>query len=734
MKHRRRELIKLLAAAGAMPASTRLFAAAPGIERHGSLPLERKGFCVDIAALQGADASITDYSGFGYCPAVDSMLLFGGGHAATPEDVVARFAMSSLAWSADYPATPKATMLMPTSGTALDMTSSYPGIKPGDAGWPRYLTSGRFWRVPGEKPELRPVSRHTYSGFIWSQAVKRMVLPMGNNGICYGFPNSTTGGNVGFYDPVAREWEDTGVAGGPPASAWCEDPVSGVLLGHYEGAFVVYDPRVRKFIRNTQLNAIPYFGYGGNLVYFPPQDKFYYFGRNVDPATGHNHVWEYALDRTAWSPRYTKPAANSQYGSPMDTNAHPMPPTGDTRFVYDAANKLIVGGICQNLVCAFKPLGNNAGEWYQQDAPGIAATIFYCHHYAPTQDAHFTLAHVASGVRTFAFRWDSAKAVKCGGTAPAVVPGSSSSSVKADGIARDVAHDLDLARHPDVIGYVDFSSIARVNADLGRSNVWMPGRPWYANTRQPDGSNFCVANPEFSTEHGLHFMRFEGTQRLIAAYLWAGKGVRHAFARYVLVIEPDVPQYMTELGVKLPGLAGAYEDTIIHPPHAGKVTFSWRMEHGPKDRLSVRDYLYDGASGGGYGDIRDYGVLFPVGVPVVVEQELDVDKQQGRIWIDGVHVGERRVVTDVDIEMLFINVYHGGMGFATRPIHYRLAAACLARSYIGPPKELLAALQASPLTVPASSAQTTSAPNEPGPDWVPTSPYIRDNPRFGIRK
>lgn len=724
MKVSRRDVIRYAIAAGALPGSSRILAAVQGTGRlrPPSLPLDDRGFCVDVGPLAGAERSITDYSGFGYCPAVDAMLLFGGGHAATPEDVVLRFPMSSLAWSADYPPTPKATMLTPTSGTTLDMKSAYPGIKPGDAGWPRYLTAGRFWRVPGQLPALRPVSRHTYSGFVWSHAINRMILPIGNNGVCDGFPNSTTAGNIGEYDPVTRSWEDTGQPGGPAAAAWCEDPVSGMVIGHLEGAFVVYDPRTRRFVNNRQLNAVPNFGYGANVVYYPPSDTFYYFARNVDAAVGYNHVWEYALDRLAWVPRYTKPLANPLYGSPMDTNWHPTPPGTDTGYAYDAANKLIVGGNCPGLVCAFKPLGQNAGEWYQQEAPGLAPTIFYCHDYAPTLDAHFTLAHAANGVRTFAIRWDSAKAVKCVAPVHAAAAGGANSTA-ANGIAATVERDVALKRHPDVIAYVDFKDVATVNADLGKSNVWLPGKPWYAISTLPDGSRFCVSDPEFSNEHGLNFMRFSGTQRLIAAYLWAGRGVRHAFARYVFVIEPDVPLYITD-GVKLPGLAGEYEDTVIHPPHAGKVTFSWRMEHGPKDRLSVRDYLYDGTSGGGYGNIREYGPVFPVGVPISVEQEVDVDQQRGRVWLNGVPVGERRIVADVDIEMLFLNIYHGGTGFSTRPIHYRLAAACLAKSYIGPPRELLPVL--TPFAAPART--------EPPADGMPTSRYIRDHPRYGIRR
>jgi hypothetical protein len=259
------------------------------------------------------------------------------------------------------------------------------------------------------------------------------------------------------------------------------------------------------------------------------------------------------------------------------------------------------------------------------------------------------------------------------------------------GLASAVLKDADLRDHPDVLAYIEFKDDATVLADLGSSN-WSDSahRAWYAISTLPDGKSFPVSDPEYALYRGLPFMRFSGgnvNNRLIAAHLFAGEGVRHAFCRYVLVIEPDVPLYITD-GVKLPGFAGEYEDTVLHPPHAGSVTFSWRMEHGPKETLSVRDYLYDGTTGSGFGNILEYGRAFPVGVPITIEQELDVDAKKGRVWIDGEMIGERNVVTDVDIEMLFLNIYHGGTRKSTQPVHYRLAAACIATSYIGVPLEL----------------------------------------------
>jgi len=272
-----------------------------------------------------------------------------------------------------------------------------------------------------------------------------------------------------------------------------------------------------------------------------------------------------------------------------------------------------------------------------------------------------------------------------------------------------VARDSDLRNHPEVLAYLEFSSVPTVTADLARSN-WADGghRAWWAISTIQDtwprryaedgtyvvepgaGKQFCVLDPEFYVDRGLPFMRFSGgdvNNRLIAAHLYAGHGIRHAFCRYVLVIEDDVEPNLTD-GVKLPGFEGEYEDTVLHPPKTGTVTFSWRMIQNMD--LSVSDYLYDGTTGSNFGSHHPYGPKFPIGKPITIEQELDVDAAQpkGRVWVDGVLVGTRDIVTDIDIEDLFLNIYHGGTRKSKKPIHYRLAAACIATSYIGVPKEI----------------------------------------------
>lgn len=353
-----------------------------------ALPLTRATFSVDAGPLAGADRTITDYSGFGYCPPQDAALFFGGGHAATAEDVVLRYGFDKLQWIADYSATPLPTMQQ------LD----------GD-GSPRYLTAGKFWQVPGEVPPLRPVARHTYTGFLWSSAIERMVLVCNNNGASYGLSPQTVGGNVAEYDPSTRTWTDTGCAASKAAVAYCEDPVSGNILAQDAYGLRVYDPRARQWL-GVPLVTVAGMSYAENLVYYPPNDRFYYIGLAVDSVTGTVRVWEYALDRTTFRPNFTNVVSGKPV--PMTTNWRPSP-AGDksTRFVYDRANQLIVGGLIPGLMFAFKPLPDGTGQWLQHPAPGTAKTIFYCHAYAERTNTHLVLCDFGKlGRRTIAFRWD----------------------------------------------------------------------------------------------------------------------------------------------------------------------------------------------------------------------------------------------------------------------------------------------------------------------------------------
>jgi hypothetical protein len=335
---------------------------------------------------------------------VDALLLFGGGHAATAEDVVLRFPIAELDWSADYRATPYGAMQ-----------------EKGGDGKPRYLTAGKFWQVPGENPPLRPVARHSYSGFVWSTAINRMILPCGNNGVSYGFTNDTLGGNVAEYDPVTRQWEDTGVPGSRAELAFCEDPVTQNILAMDNTGLHVYDPRARRW-RPGAGAAAPGMSYAENLVYFPPNDRFYYIGRTFDPVIGAPHIWEFALDRATFHPVYTTSSAGR--AAAMTTNWRPHPNTsGETGYAYDSANQLIVGGMQAGLMLAFRPVSDGVGQWLQQTVPGARPTTFYCHAYVPGKNYHIVVCDIPNkGRRTLGFRWDPVHSFVALDTRPPALP------------------------------------------------------------------------------------------------------------------------------------------------------------------------------------------------------------------------------------------------------------------------------------------------------------------------
>jgi hypothetical protein len=200
-------------------------------------------------------------------------------------------------------------------------------------------------------------------------------------------------------------------------------------------------------------------------------------------------------------------------------------------------------------------------------------------------------------------------------------------------------------------------------------------------------------NPEWLVEpNGLRSLRFSSVNasRLISWFI-PFTPQEAVYARYCLFIEDDVADGMTELGVKLPGLAG---DEV-----------SWRMEHGPiapgnRGLYAAVDYLYDAESGPGFGIIDSMGTTFRAGRWYTVEQYVKLNTPGlsdgvGRVWINGhltwesTHVRFRNGAAS-RINQLHVNVYHGGLGIPKAPIHYRIASIAVSHAYIGPPPELLA--------------------------------------------
>lgn len=250
-------------------------------------------------------------------------------------------------------------------------------------------------------------------------------------------------------------------------------------------------------------------------------------------------------------------------------------------------------------------------------------------------------------------------------------------TMQSGGLAATVAKDAGLRGRPGVIRYLEASSEATMRKLLPRGSVADPlayDAQWLAG---PKGLPVLRASSHPANQRLISwFLRFEPQQEV--------------YARYALLIEPDVADGMTELGVKLPGLAG------------GEV--SWRMEHGPiapanPGRYAALDYMYSAESGAGYPPLRSMGGVFEAGRWYSIEQyvKLNTPGQPdgvAKVWINGNLTWSSDKVRfrdkpDTRIDHLHVNIYHGGMGLPKAPIHYRIAAIAVAREYIGPPVELL---------------------------------------------
>src|SRR5207248_97255 len=80
-------------------------------------------------------------------------------------------------------------------------------------------------------------------------------------------------------------------------------------------------------------------GYNTNLVYFPPDQKMYYF----EPSS--RAVWRVDLNRTDFGQSVVRKLITT--GTP--------PPPAETGYGYDSKNQIIGGAISNNMFYAFDP-------------------------------------------------------------------------------------------------------------------------------------------------------------------------------------------------------------------------------------------------------------------------------------------------------------------------------------------------------------------------------------------
>lgn len=335
--------------------------------------------------------TVQDYSGFIYDQNNHRLLMFGGGHATTFTDAVFSFNPNTLTWSELYPPTPCSNM---TSGN-MD-------------------TVNGAWLSGPAGPYPRPVSRHTYDDLAVADGLQEFIVLYQANGGSNGCGVSDTsiwgsGYKVAHYNLLTNTWSFSPTAspgGDSEAPGTAYDPISGkiVMLGAY--GMWIYDPvkRIKTKVIKDLYKPDP--GYANDLVYYPPNQKMYYFNRNFD------QVWEITLDRTNFS--------NSTITVLPTTGTYP--PHGEPGYAYDAVNQIIGGAISSNRFYAFNPKTKSwTNELIQGGSPGDLA--FHTLAYDPVNNVFFFFNdwRLGNGAKMWAYRYK--RSSSTGPTPPAAPVG-----------------------------------------------------------------------------------------------------------------------------------------------------------------------------------------------------------------------------------------------------------------------------------------------------------------------
>ena len=313
--------------------------------------------------------SITDYSGFVYDRHGHRMVMFGGGHAASFSDAI---------WALDLDAEKPSWKPLYESTPCAEMTEQ------------NFDAATGSWRSTGH-----PFSRHTYDLLVVPDDRNELVLFDGDHGIdgdCVRWvpANLPSVGKVAVYDFAARRWELTEVPGkGYPFAAEF-DPVSKQTLFVGRGGVIRFDHATRAYTRLAP--AFGSNGYANHLVYFPPNDRFYYFDRG-EPT----RVWEVALERPRLaSARVTEvPAANA-------------PASRETGYAYDPGHRVIGGNVRGSAFHTFDPI---ARSWASHpiEIPGkpdadVGTLTYPAIDFDPVNGVFVLIADGRGGRRTWAYR------------------------------------------------------------------------------------------------------------------------------------------------------------------------------------------------------------------------------------------------------------------------------------------------------------------------------------------
>jgi hypothetical protein len=339
--------------------------------------------CTDVQGeAPGRCRLITDYSGMAFDKKRREFLVFGGGHASTNYDAVNAFSMKTLAWSEKYKPTPCASIVAPGN----------------------FDSEQGAWRSGPGTPYPRPAARHTVDLMVIAEDRDELVLLtwIEGNGMCSGLPKYTSydfraAARIAHYGLDTHQWTFSKAL---PERQWPAaeyDPISKKIIMLGLDGLMIYDPvtKVKSTVIDVATRRIPdekggylshgVFRYNNHMVYFPPNQKMYYFDR-FD-----KRVVEITLDRSNFS--------NSQF-LVLNTTGTPSP-HGEPGYAYDAANQIIGGAVHDNKFYAFNPAKKSWSEQaVQGGAPGNQAF-----HAIGYDDVNNVFIFITADRRTWAYRY-----------------------------------------------------------------------------------------------------------------------------------------------------------------------------------------------------------------------------------------------------------------------------------------------------------------------------------------
>jgi hypothetical protein len=323
---------------------------------------------------------MTDYSGFVYDAGNHQMLAFGGGHATTMTDSVVALALGGdLVWKSLYAPTPCSQMI------ASNLDSALGAWKAGPAG-----------------PYPRPLSAHTYD-FLGVALDQNELVLLGRSftgGTCSTVGNDVSG-PIAHFDLAGQTWTfsaDTSTVSFSGNMSPTEfDPVARKFVALGQAGLSLYDPssRTMTHVADTLPSAggsavdMGTLGYANHMVYFPPQDTFYYFARGTPVST-------YALKLNR--------AAPAQSTLDRVVTQGPTSPHQEPAYDYDSTNQIIGGGVSSGTFYGFDPATKT---WSSGAIAGgsVGTQAFHSLAFDPIDNVFIFVTDYDSGRRTWAYRY-----------------------------------------------------------------------------------------------------------------------------------------------------------------------------------------------------------------------------------------------------------------------------------------------------------------------------------------